>query len=139
MGYDEPKFISGDTLLEPAAPLALIGQVMTASGAVVTSTYTGVNDVRTPFASSLVGGFVIVDTAGQGSSYTCQVQSGTKVVATASLGTAGQASTFALDTSSSAVPAGGAFSISVIGTGTASATQNSPALRIGLMVRNQFS
>jgi len=137
MGYDEAKFIDS-VLLEPASPLALVGQVMTASGAIVTSTYTGVNDIRTPLAAVVVGGFVIVDTAGQGASYVCQVQSGTKVVSTATLGTAGQASTFSLDTSSSVVPAGGAFNISVIGTGTASATQNSPALRVGISVRYQF-
>lgn len=137
MGYDEPKFVSID-VLEPAAPLALIGQVMTASGAVVTSTYTGVNDVRSPLASVVVGGVVIVDTAGQGSGYVCQIQSGTKVVSTATLGTAGQSTTFALDTSSSAVAAGGAYNISIIGTGTASATQNSPAIRVALAVRYQF-
>lgn len=137
MGYDEPKFIGVD-VLEPAAPLALIGQVMTASGAVVTSTYTGVNDIRTPAGAVIVGGVVVVDTAGQGSGYVCQVQSGTKVVSSSTLGTAGQGTTFSLDTSSSAVAAGGAFNISVIGTGTASATQNSPALRVSLYVRYQF-
>lgn len=138
MGYDEPKFVSFD-VLEPAAPLALVGQVMTASGAVVTSTYTGVNDIRSPLAAAVVGGVVIVDTAGQGSGYVCQIQSGTKVVSTATLGTAGQSTTFSLDTSSSAVAAGGAFNISILGTGTASATQNSPAIRVALGVRYQFS
>lgn len=138
MGYDEPKFVSID-VLEPAAPLAAIGQVMTASGAVVTSTYTGVNDVRSPLASVVVGGVVIVDTAGVGSGYVCQVQSGTAVLSTATLGTAGQSTTFTLDTSSSAVAAGGAYNISIKGTGTASATQNSPAIRVALAVRYQFS
>lgn len=137
MGYDEAKFIDA-ILLEPAAPLALIGQVMTASGAVVTSTYTGVNDIRTPLAGVVVGGFVVVDTAGQGTGYVCQLQSGTKVVSTATLGTAGQSTVFTLDTSSSVVAAGGAFSVSIIGTGTASATQNSPAIRVGIAVRYQF-
>jgi hypothetical protein len=137
MGYDEPKFIGVDEL-EPAAPLALIGQVMTGSGAVVTSTYTGVNDIRVPAACAMVGGFVIVDTAGQGGQYVCQIQSGTKVVSTATLGTAGAVALFALDTSSSVVAAGGAFNVSILGTGTASATQNSPALRVGINVRYQL-
>lgn len=137
MGYDEPKFIGID-VLEPAAPLAAIGQVMTASGAVVTSTYTGVNDIRVPAACVVVGGVAIVDTAGVGSGYVCQVQSGTAIVSTATLGTAGQATVFTLDTSSSAPAAGGAFNISIKGTGTASATQNSPAIRVSLQVRYQF-
>src|SRR6266851_4157803 len=89
MGYDEPKFIGVD-VLEPAAPLALIGQVMTASGAVVTSTYTGVNDIRTPAGAVVIGGVVIVDTAGQGANYVAQIQSGTKVLSSSTLGTAGQ-------------------------------------------------
>jgi hypothetical protein len=138
MGYDEPKFIGVD-VIEPAAPLALIGQVMTASGAVVTSTYTAVNDIRVPAAAVVVGGFVVCDTAGAASGYICQVQSGTKVLTTAAVtNTAGSSSTFGVDTSSSVVAAGGAFNISIIGTGTASATQNSPALRVALQVRYQF-
>src|SRR5579859_4162391 len=135
MAYDDATFTEA-TLLEPAAPLAAISQTMTASGAVVTSTYTAVNDIRTPLAAVLVGGFVVVDTAGAGSGYVCQVQSGTKVVATAALtNTAGASATFSLDTSSSAVAKGGAFNISIVGTGTASAAQASPALRVGLQVR----
>jgi hypothetical protein len=138
MGYDEPKFIGVD-VIEPAAPLALIGQVMTASGHVVTSTYTAVNDIRVPAAAVVVGGFVVCDTAGAASGYICQVQSGTKVLTTAAVtNTAGSSSTFGVDTSSSVVAAGGAFNISIIGTGTASATQNSPALRVALQVRYQF-
>jgi hypothetical protein len=141
MGYDEPKFIAGDVILEPAAPLPLIGQVMTASGALVTSTYTAVNDIRTAAAAVVVGGFVICDTVGQGGAvYTVQIQSGTKVLSTALLAnTAGSSANFSLDTSSTSVPAGGAFNVSVIGTGTASATQNSPALRVGVQVRYQFA
>lgn len=137
MGYDEAKFIDA-ILLEPASVLAAIGQVFTASGHVVISTYTGINDIRTPLGAAVVGGFVVVDTAGAGANYVCQVQSGTKVVSSSTLGTAGQGTTFSLDTSSSVVAAGGAFNISITGTGTASATQNSPALRVGIAVRYQF-
>ena len=138
MGYDEPKFIGID-VLEPAAPLALIGQVFTASGAVVTSTYTGVNDVRAPAAAFLVGGCVTLDTVGQGSGYICQVQSGTKVLSTVAItNTAGASAQIPADTSLTAVAAAAAFNISIIGIGTASATQNSPALRVALQVRYQF-
>ena len=139
MPYDEPRFIGVD-VLEPAAPLAAIGQVQTASGGVVTSTYTGVNDIRVPGPSGavLVGGFVVTDTAGVGSGYVCQIQSGTKVLATVAMNTAGGSALIPTDTSSSAVAAGGAFNVSVIGTGTASATQNSPACRVALLVKYQF-
>jgi len=75
-----------------------------------------------------------------GAVYTVQIQSGTKVLSTALLAnTAGSSANFSLDTSSTSVPAGGAFNVSVIGTGTASATQNSPALRVGVQVRYQFA
>lgn len=138
MPYDEAKFIELSTL-EPAAPLAAIGQVMTASGAVVTSTYTAVNDIRTPFAAVVVGGVVVVDTVGVASGYVCQIQSGTKVLSTAAVtNTAGSSATFSVDTSSTSVAAGGAFNVSIIGTGTASATQNSPALRVIVAIRPQF-
>lgn len=138
MAYDSPQFIGVD-VIEPAAPLAAISQTMTASGHVVTSTYTAVNDVRVPAAAFLVGGFVVCDTAGAASGYICQVQSGTRVLATAAVtNTAGSASVFGSDTSNSAIAAGGAFNISIIGTGTASAAQSSPALRVALQVRYQF-
>lgn len=138
MAYDSPQFIGVD-VIEPAAPLAAISQTMTASGAIVTSTYTAVNDVRVPANAVLVGGFVVCDTAGAGQGYICQVQSGTKVLSTATVvNTAGSAAVFPTDTSSSVVAAAGAFSVSIIGTGTASAAQNSPALRVALQVRYQF-
>jgi hypothetical protein len=137
--YDEPKFVSFISL-EPAAPLAAIGQVMTASGAVVTSTYTAVNDITVPVNCALAGGVVVLDTAGVGSGYVIQVQSGTTIVASASItNTASASAVFALDTSSTVVSAGGRFNVSVKGTGTASATQNSPALRVILLAQQQFS
>lgn len=135
--YDAPIFLSRDSLEAPTFPA--LSQVFTASDHVVTSTHTSPN--RIPFGEAVivVGGAVQIDTVGTSKdAYVILLQNGTQVLATATpLNTAGSNGVFT-QVAVGTITAGGVLSVAVKGTGTASATQTSPVLRLNLVFRRQF-
>lgn len=139
MGYDEPRFIGLSYYGEPPTFPGL-AQVFTASAAVVTSTEAAQANILVPDACTFANGVVWVDTIGQGSAYTVQLQSGTTALATAVvLNTAGSSALFTtLAGNVNVIAAGGTIAVAVIGTGTASATQTSPVFRMALSLKRQF-
>ena len=139
MSYDEPRFIGLSYVVQPN--FAAQSQVFTASNAVVTTTYAAPAAFVLPDAAFVRGGVVWIDTVGTSKdAYVIQLQSGTTVLATAApLNTIGSNALFTTQAgASNPIPAGGTIAVSIIGTGTASATQTSPVLRINVSLARQF-
>ena len=138
MPYDEPKFLNVGFFVAPTFPAQ--SQVFTASDHVVTTTYATPNQMPFGAAAFVVDGVVQIDTVGTSKdAYIVLLQSGTTVVATAALlNTAGSNATV-VQVATAVIPIGGVLAVAVRGTGTASAAQNSPVLRINLGVRRAYA
>lgn len=135
--YDSARFVGRESVVAPTLPA--LSQVFTASDHVVTSTHTSPNLVPFGEAVIIVGGAVQIDTVGTSKdAYVIALQNGTSVLATAApLNTAGSNGVFA-QVLVGTITSGGVLSVSVKGTGTASATQTSPVLRLNLIYKRQF-
>lgn len=134
MPYDEPRYISRDTLGRSIAGT----QTYTASAVVLTQT---VASIPCPDAAYVVDAAATVDTIGVGTSYVLQLQNGAVVLATGAISnTAGNVSglTVLSTASLSAVAANGPLSLVVIGTGTASAAQVNPVMQVSVGIKKQF-
>lgn len=134
MPYDEPRYISRDTLGRSIAGT----QTYTASAVVLTQT---VASIPCPDAAFVVDAAATVDTIGVGTSYVLQLQNGAVVLATGAISnTAGNVSglTVLSTASLSAVAANGPLSLVVIGTGTASAAQVNPVMQVSVGIKKQF-
>ena len=138
MPYDEPKFLNVGFFVAPT--FAAKSQVFTASDHVVTTTYATPDQIPFGAAAFVVDGVVQIDTVGTSKdAYIVLLQSGTTVVATAAPGnTAGSNGTF-VQLATAIIPSGGVLAVAIKGTGTASATQTSPVLRINLGVRRGYA
>lgn len=136
MPYDEPRYISRDTLGRSIAGT----QTYTASAVVLTQT---VASIPCPDAAYVVDAAVTVDVVGAGitGGYVLQVQNGAVVLATGSISnTAGNVSglTVLSTASLSAIAANGALSLVVIGTGTASSAEVNPVMQVSVGIKKQF-
>jgi hypothetical protein len=139
MGYDDPKFIGLSYTTPPTFPA--LSQTFTASDHVVTSTEAAPNALLVPDACFFANGVVWISTVGTSKdAYVILLQSGTTVLATATpANTAGSGAVFTtLSGNSNSIPAGGTLAVAIKGTGTASATQTSPVLRMTLSFQRQF-
>lgn len=134
MPYDEPRYISRDTLGRSIAGT----QTYTASAVVLTQT---VASIPCPDAAYVVDAAATVDVAGAGSGYVLNIQNGAVILATAPISnTAGNVSgaTVLATASLSAVAANGPLSLVVVGTGTSSAAQVNPVLQVSVGIKKQF-
>ncbi len=134
MPYDEPRYISRDTLGRSIAGT----QTYTASAVALTQT---VAMIPCPDAAYVVDGAAVVDVTGAGASYVLQLQNGAVVLATGAItNTANAVSglTVLSTASLSAIPANGTLALVVIGTGTASAAQVNPVMQVSVGIKKQF-